>query len=291
MTIVQTTFNGQQYLRDRQVILRSELSDYMVQIVVKGSVVGDFPPANLKANAGDIFILDFNRPYLTRAEAGSRIAFSIPREPLERIIGRKNLHGFVFQSHWPITRVLTDYLLGLNAVAADLSLSESGAIQDALLTLLAGALAGREMTPSAASSELNGVLRQSILDYIDRHIADHDLGPQKLMERFRISRTHLYRIFEAEGGVATLVREKRLDLAYRLLVSPSASAKKDSESIKRLCFQCGFSSPEHFSRAFKERFGMTPNNLKMSESRSKLLQPGRFDLHEYLKTYSSSNYV
>jgi AraC-like DNA-binding protein len=283
MMIVESSFNRQQYVRDRQLIQRSGMSDYILHVVTSGTVVGDFPQTSLKAKPGDIFIVDLAYPLHTRAEAGSRVSVAIPREPLERAIGRRNLHGFVLQSHWAITQILTDYLLGLNAAAGDISTDESEAIREALLILLSGAVAGREIPSSPCPPELYGVLRKRILEYIDQHIADADLGPQKLMARFRVSRTHLYRTFEADGGVATLIREKRLDLAYQHLAA--LSAKGDGESIKTLCFRYGFSSPENFNRVFKDRFGMTPKSLKTSEVQSRLLETDGHDLHGYFKKF------
>ncbi|WFU42251.1 hypothetical protein QA640_07195 [Bradyrhizobium sp. CB82] len=61
---------------------------------------------------------------------------------------------------------------------------------------------------------------------IKHHIA-HNLETDlltaaELCREFRISRASLYRLFEADGGLAHYIREQRLNLAFRQLLSPAA---------------------------------------------------------------------
>lgn len=101
-------------------------------------------------------------------------------------------------------------------------------------------------------------LRQRVLRYINQNLADPELSPRSIMQHFRLSHSHLYRAFEGDLGVARIIRNKRLDLAYRTIFLN----KHKPLSIKELAFKCGFSPRSQFSVFFKERFGLAPNELQ-----------------------------
>ncbi|AFQ47699.1 helix-turn-helix domain-containing protein [Burkholderia cepacia] len=287
-TIALISFSAQQCRRDRKVVASSDLADYLVQLVVSGNVTGDFGEPSFRASRGDVFIIDLAKPYITLSDAGSRLSVAVPRERLEKMVGRRNLHGLTLKADWPFTRLLTDYMQGLFSVASGpISAEESSAAQDALVTLVAGNLSGKAPMLPGYPSELSVVLRERMLAYIDEHLRDADLGPQKLMTRFRISRAHLYRAFEEDGGISRLIREKRLDLAYRMLSVPSSNTSVDS--IKRLGLECGFTSPENFSRAFRERFGTTPGQVRKGEAPTGVRGADQFDIQAYFTTFTNAD--
>ncbi|WP_244433285.1 helix-turn-helix domain-containing protein [Bradyrhizobium japonicum] len=65
-------------------------------------------------------------------------------------------------------------------------------------------------------------------------------------------------MFEADGGLSHYVREQRLNLAFRQLISPSA---EDTRLID-LAVGMRFSSDSTFIRAFRRKFGLTPGELR-----------------------------
>jgi len=60
--------------------------------------------------------------------------------------------------------------------------------------------------------------------------------------------------------VADYVRELRLQRAYNLLVHDNASR----DQIGDIAYRCGFEDPVHFTRLFRQRFGLTPSKLRSS---------------------------
>ena len=51
------------------------------------------------------------------------------------------------------------------------------------------------------------------------------------------------------------IHHSRMSLAKRLLLGTDKSAKE-------IAYETGYSSPQHFSNAFKKQFGITPNNVR-----------------------------
>jgi AraC-like DNA-binding protein len=70
---------------------------------------------------------------------------------------------------------------------------------------------------------------------------------------------HLCRLFSASTGrsPAETVRSARLDRAALLLA-------RSNYSVQEIAMMCGFSSPFHFSRRFKEAYGQSPRALRES---------------------------
>lgn len=256
LTLGSTTFNAQRYKRDKALVARSGLDHYLIHVVMAGSIYGDFDKRNVVAAPGGICIIDLARPYECRVDAGARLAMTIPRGGIDKLLGARDVHGLVLQGGLPMTRLLMDYLCGFHAVAGQLSASEDVAVQDALVTLLCAGLANTELVEDEPVSVLGLALRTRVLAYIDRHIAEPGLGPELLMQRFRVSRAHLYRVFSDLGGVAHVIRRRRLEAVYARLADP----RRSTQPASLIAAEYGFRDMGRFRKAFMARFGMAPED-------------------------------
>ena len=86
---------------------------------------------------------------------------------------------------------------------------------------------------------------------------------EELMREFDVSRTHLYRIFADKGGLASAIRERRLDAAFHRL----RRAEAIDISITDVALDLGFSSSAQFARAFRARFAMSPSEARFNADR------------------------
>lgn len=252
-----TTFNTQHYARTPKIIAQGGLNHYLLQVITGGDLKGNFNGVDVVASQGDIVVIDLTQTLSSRADGGSRITVIIPREELEKIVGWRNLHGLVMRASNPITRLLFDYLRGLQAVSGELNVAEAHSAQEAMLTLLGAGIAGSE-SAGAESLPINLPMRKRILAYIDDNLSNPLLGPHSIIQNFRVSRSHLYRAFDMDGGVAKVIRDKRLDRAYRILVSQHGKPV----SFKEIAYRCGFHDGTQFTKAFKARFGMSPKDAR-----------------------------
>ena len=149
-------------------------------------------------------------------------------------------------------------------------------------TLLAASLTGAPVVQSEAKSELNLALRERMLTFIENHLPHPDLGPELLMQRFRISRAHLYRAFAEDGGIVGVIRDKRLHAAFRALVDP----RKASRSAAGIAGDFGFSNAAKFQKAFLTRFGITPDEARQ-QGRSVASATDDADLSNHFATYGT----
>src|SRR5690606_36228398 len=124
MILGKTSFNVQVCRRTPEIIVSSAVDFYIVQLAVAGKYTGDFDGVDLVVRPGDIFILDLARVLDSRKEAGSRLSIVLPRATLEKCLPRRHLHGMVFDRGRATTRLLADYIIGIDKVIGDLTPSE-----------------------------------------------------------------------------------------------------------------------------------------------------------------------
>ncbi|MBV6442571.1 MAG: HTH-type transcriptional regulator CdhR [Saprospiraceae bacterium] len=72
-----------------------------------------------------------------------------------------------------------------------------------------------------------------------------------------MSRSNLFRKLKALTGrsATDFIRTLRLEKAKELLETTDLN-------VTEVCFKVGFGSPNYFSRAFQEQFGISPSELR-----------------------------
>ncbi|MEL6828971.1 MAG: helix-turn-helix domain-containing protein, partial [Pseudomonadota bacterium] len=111
--------------------------------------------------------------------------------------------------------------------------------------------------PDPNQAGLQALKLRGILRFIDHNLADPNLSPTQLCKAFGVSRAALYRLFDAYGGVADHIRNRKLDQAYAKIID----LPKKRSNISAIASELGFYDHAHFSHRFKERFGFVPREL------------------------------
>jgi AraC-like DNA-binding protein len=119
---------------------------------------------------------------------------------------------------------------------------------------------------AAALAESHG-LRAARLHAIKQHIADALLNPNltigNVAARHGITPRYVQRLFESEGTTfSTFVLDRRLDRVREMLTDPVHLWR----SISTIALEAGFGDISYFNRAFRRRFGLTPNDARREGS-------------------------
>lgn len=274
-----TAFNSQYAKRDRSMIARDCLDLYLIQLIIEGEYRADFGDTNTIVRAGDIFFLDLTQPLDSFKEAGSRITVVVPRVALNKATNNKRLHGTVLRREYVATKLLSNYIMGTHDISVITTSEEIETVQESLIILISIAFNGQ----NPALINRNGLqisLRQRVLDYIDRNIGNHILSIDAITKIFHVSRSHLYRAFQEDGGIVKIIQDKRLDQAYRMLTNENMNGA----SIKEICFKCGFPNVSGFIRLFKLRFDITPSEARIIRIPYLNGEGDAVSLHHYLST-------
>ena len=105
--------------------------------------------------------------------------------------------------------------------------------------------------------QIEDAFLQKIRLLVEENLDDADFGIAELCRALLLSRSQLHRKLKALTNRTTsrVIRTIRLQNAKTLLQSSELT-------IAEVAYDTGFKDPNHFSRVFKEEFGMTPSELR-----------------------------
>ncbi|AFW00732.1 transcriptional regulator [Gluconobacter oxydans] len=127
-------------------------------------------------------------------------------------------------------------------------------LTDLLLTTLLDAL---DLDLSAAGRRRHR--QKHMRAYIETRLHEPDLTPQIIAAASGISARALYLLFDGEpGAVAGWILNRRLERIYKDLQSPELV----SMNIAEIALKHGFRNAAHFSRRFRQKFGMSPRHVR-----------------------------
>jgi AraC-like DNA-binding protein len=108
-------------------------------------------------------------------------------------------------------------------------------------------------------------LPMRVKDYIEASLANPALSVERIAHACSISVRGLHRLFAADpaASVSRYLWQRRLIRCAEALRDPSQAHR----SITEICFSYGFSSSSHFSRLFKDRFGVPPVRYRVGLAR------------------------
>ena len=113
--------------------------------------------------------------------------------------------------------------------------------------------------------------------FIESRFRDNDLSLEAMAEHAGVSRSHLSRTFPVITGhqLSAYVRGRRLTEAAKELAL-------GAPDILNVALDAGYGSHEAFTRAFREQFGLTPDDVRRRRSLDTLdlVEPLRMDTAE-----------
>ncbi len=248
--------NGQTLSRSAADIRRSGI-DAIGITLQSGAVVGDCDGRSVDAGPGTIHFRDFARPSATRAQAIDIVSLLIPREAVPAWFRDGDHHGRVLDGRGGSARMLAGHLALLAQTAVSLDDREGGLAIDAAFLLIQSAIGIPVRTDAAGIASVMATIHRRATRVIDRDLLDPRLDVTHVTKAIGVSRSALYRAFEATGGVAAHIQRRRLQRAYQALAIRDATG----ETVASIAECLNFASYSHFSRQFRTRFGHAPSDV------------------------------
>jgi acetamidase/formamidase/AraC-like DNA-binding protein len=158
-----------------------------------------------------------------------------------------------------IARVLEETGQGLETLSPPEWNAISQSLAQLLLTLLRRSPA---MLADVGGTTTQSALLHRICEAIERMLDDPDLTPACVAQAEGISERYLQKLFEGTGDNFTrYVRRRRLHRTWTELSNPD----NGSQSVSEIAYRCGFNDAAHFSKVFRERFGVSPREFRRQE--------------------------
>lgn len=154
-------------------------------------------------------------------------------------------------------KLLSDYVDFLEANLTRLTKDDLHGVRNQLQEMIfhsVAPLVDRHMSSDQASQI--GLMNKA-RRFIRNNLVSPDLTPEALSRELAISRTRLYELFQASGGVLNYIRRRRLLAAHAAIADPTRGRR-----ILDVANELGFESAANFSRAFTHEFGYSPSEVR-----------------------------
>jgi AraC-like DNA-binding protein len=177
--------------------------------------------------------------------------------PLSLRVGR--LHG-----DNGLGRIFSGLLRGTAESLDDLTSEQLRPVELALTEFLVANLAAEDSPAAIGGAEAARAAHlHRVCQTIETLLADPALTLGKVAAADGISPRSLQKLFATAGySFSTYLRTRRLERCRLDLTSPTCATL----SISEICFRWGFNGSAHFSRAFKEKYGVSPREYRRTHS-------------------------
>ena len=203
-------------------------------------------------NAGDLSLLLLSRPYTLAFTEPTRLI--ILKLPVARLAARVGDPARLVSVRIASrdAALLGNFARTLASQADDPH--EPGwheAVSDILFDLVALAFRGQSVAPQPRSS-VGERWQRTVRDFVDRHLADPDLGAATISARLGVTPRYVQMVFAGMATTASaFIIGRRLELAAQLLAG-------GRQRVCDVAFATGFTDLSYFYRCFRKRFGMPP---------------------------------
>lgn len=230
-------------------VANDDFDHFVATLVLSGHVLGSPASGFASAGPGDIYLVDTRRPSWTEFVGAHVITISIARDVVEAGAGSTlRLHGRVLSA--PTNLVLADFFQSLARHGDVLEQSTLPGLSRALIELLS-ATEGVGGGSSAESRRQDYRRRTAVERVIKVQLADRKLSVVTISADTGVSRSALYRLFEADGGIARLITRRRLEAVRQLLDD------RTDKDFAVIAPECGFADERQMKRLFSEAFGVS----------------------------------
>lgn len=259
--LARSTSRGQRWERSSSTIARDGMDHYMIQLYETGGQTLTAGETEVEQPIGGLLVYDLSRTVAARSGTFTNLSLIIPRNLLaESLVAPDDRHMQTLPAAEPMVAMLRDHMLSLTRLSQRMSAAQASAMVPATVALAAACLntTGRD-TPGAS----NGVAFASMVAarrLIDNRLSNESLSPDWLARQLGVSRAKLYRMFEPVGGIAQYIRNRRL---RRAMLELRAEHYRQLP-IYEIALRAGFTSETTFGRAFRQRYGVTPREVRYS---------------------------
>jgi AraC-like DNA-binding protein len=255
VTFVYTEITGMRWERRIADIRVSDFDPIIISMMVEGRAQGDMDGRVFLETPGTFHFSDLARPSLHVSTASRTFNLVIPRAVAAEWFGPlHDLHGLVVDRD--AAAMLFSHAAQVRQALSRFSLADADRLGRVFLELVTLALAEARppvRTPVAAEDAL---MRQAA-QKIEQRLGSGDLSVAELCRTLGVSRRRLFTAFRSEGGVQTYITAQRLKRARTALAEIERA-----EPVGAIAHRLGFSDASHLSRAFRDRYGMSPSDYR-----------------------------
>lgn len=243
-------------MRTRAHIKRDDQQLFTMQLLLAGRENFRIGDNKVVLSPGDILLWNSTRPAeFDVVERIRKISVTMPLARLRSWMpNRWQTLGGRLAADAEGTELLASFIRLVAPAHIEGALPNGGALIEAFLGLLVNVTEGNLLPSNPKTSQLLSVKR-----YIEANLADPSLSLASICAANRISVRYLHALFEEEGTtVQRYIYHARLLRCARELENPAMAGRP----VTDIAFSWGFQNASHFSRRFKDEFGLSPKDFR-----------------------------
>ena len=231
-----------------------------LSLVLSGTVCSEHNGRSIRDRAGDFSIRDTGIPWTIEHRGPSEVlAVGIPRDRLESVLGSaRHFAGRTVSGALPTAVLARSFLHDLMRVAPQLTPQAAERMTAVAVDLVVASLA-EQMALEPPQSLHRTLTVQRAKAHIEANLNNPDLDPPQVAAAVGVSLRSLQELFREHGhNVSAWIWQRRLENAGRRLSDPAWLHVR----IGELAYGCGFVDQAHFSRSFRDRYGLSPRDFR-----------------------------
>jgi AraC family transcriptional regulator, positive regulator of tynA and feaB len=249
-------------------IARTCQTGFNLKIQLEGHCTVRQDGREARLSPGDVALCDNSRPHEVLCDAANRmLVLRIPEHLLRRQVAcADQLTAVPISGSNRAAQLLGGFVRQIWSQCVEpMDPAVATHVTHAVLNLIAGAYA-LALPAKRGRASMSAAHRVRIRSYIEKHLADHNLTPESIAEACNIKSRYLRKLYESEHESLTrYILRRRLEECARALSSDTYRDK----NVTEIAFAYGFNSVTHFGRVFRERYGVTPTEYRLRNSRQK----------------------
>jgi AraC-like DNA-binding protein len=216
---------------------------------------------SLALESGDFTLVDPLIPYAGRFCINSKLlVLKVPRRSLEARVGKTpGLVARALKPSAPEAGLTSSFLAMLPDYAGRTRADAAAIIADQVLDLMAVSLMALMGAQAPRVSSAHALVAMKLRATIEARLTDPALDPATVAAAAGISVRYANVVLARQGtSIMRLVQSRRLSRCRIALEDPLQSHRTLSE----IAYGWGFSDMTHFSRKFKEAYGILPSDFR-----------------------------
>jgi AraC family transcriptional regulator, positive regulator of tynA and feaB len=230
----------------------------MIAVQLRGTSVLDQFGRSMRLMPGDWGLCDAPKPCISTHSAGAeQLHFLIPQDHVRLSIDPRFVIGRRFSSDSGVSALMVQAMTSLFEELPSLGAGPAEDLADVVVRLFHIAAQQRIERPRHVS--VHDEMRKRICTVVENHLRDPRLSLEMIATELKCTKRYLHLVFATQDQTLNqYIWNRRLARCRRELEDPASNAR----SITQVAMSWGFSNLSHFSRAFRDHFGLSPREVR-----------------------------